>query len=423
MPKTKLNLTKGKAAELIQAAERELSAQFDAAEKIELVNQRRILDAFRNHRVAEEHFAERTGYGIDDPGRQVIDSIFADVFETEAAAVRMQMVSGTHAIACALFGNLKAAERMVVLTGRPYDTLHQVIGAGERVEGSLVANGIDYVEFDLFARDQSLSKARERICQLAQSPTRLVHVQKSCGYSFDRPALSNQQIAEICSIVHQANPDCIVMIDNCYGEFVEDREPTALGADLVAGSLIKNPGGGLAISGGYIAGKKKLVDAALRRLTAPGIDGHLGVTFNQNRLLLEGLFLAPTVVLNALKSAMLIAQVLTQLGYLVKPAAGEPRADIIQAVQFGAPEPLAAFMKAVQKNSPVNSHVVPEPALMPGYEDKVIMAGGTFVENSTIEFSADAPWRPPFVAYIQGGISYLHVKCALEEALLGLLPG
>lgn len=419
MSKSKLNLTKDKISQLIKDAERQLSRQFEKAEAIALANQRRVLTAFRTHRLADEHFAERTGYGIDDPGRQIIDSIFAHVFAAEAAAVRMQLVSGTHAIACALFGNLQAGDRLVTLTGRPYDTLDQVIGNGKHAPGSLVANGVEFIEFDIFRA----ANATQRIAELAQPPTRMVHIQKSCGYSFERPSLSNERIAALSAAVHDANPHCVVMVDNCYGEFVEDQEPTDAGADLVAGSLIKNPGGGLAVSGGYIAGKQKLVEAALRRLTAPGIDGHLGVMFNQNRLLLQGLFLAPSIVLNAVKSALLQAQVFAELGYRVKPGPQEPRADIIQSVEFGAPQPLLAFLKAVQNNSPVNAHVTPEAAAMPGYEDKVVMAGGTFVEGSTIEFSADAPWRPPYAAFIQGGLSYLHVKCALEEALLGMLDG
>ncbi|HEY9793160.1 MAG TPA: methionine gamma-lyase family protein [Candidatus Obscuribacterales bacterium] len=401
----------------IKEAEEKLSAQFARLEEIACTNQKRVLDAFKEHRVTEEHFAERTGYGIDDHARELLDKIFASVFESEAAAVRMQIVSGTHALACALLGNLQSGERMVCLTGTPYDTLDKVIGHRHHESGSLVASGVQYVEADVCSEGVSDGFNAQPLAELLKPPTRMAYIQKSCGYSFERRTLKNADIEKLAAKVHAINPTCIVMVDNCYGEFVEDHEPTAIGADLVAGSLIKNPGGGLAITGGYIAGKKQLVEAALRRLTAPGIDGHLGIMFNQNRLLLQGLFLAPTVVFNAVKGALLVAQVFSELGYEVKPAPDEARADIIQAIKFGGAEALTAFLKAIQQNSPVNSHVTPEPALMPGYEDQVIMAGGTFIEGSTIEFSADGPLRPPYVAFVQGGLTYFHVKCALAGAL------
>lgn len=404
----------------IKNAEEKLAPQFERLEEIALSNQQRVLSAFRQHRVTEEHFAERTGYGIDDAARELIDSVFATIFETEAAAVRMQIVSGTHALASALLGNLRRGDRMVCLTGAPYDTLDKVIGNKSHQPGSVVDTGVEYIETDVITAYASAQERAEQIAQLLQTPTQMVYIQKSCGYSFQRTTISNEQISELASTVHKLNPDCLVMVDNCYGEFVEEHEPTAIGADIVAGSLIKNPGGGLAITGGYIAGKRAPVGAALRRLTAPGIDGHLGILFNQNRLLLQGLFQAPTVVFNAVKSALLVAQVFADLGYDVKPLPTQPRADIIQAIKFGAPEPLIAFLKAVQRFSPVNSHVIPEPALMPGYEDKVVMAGGTFIEGSTIEFSADGPLRPPYVAFVQGGLSYLHVKCAIAGALEAL---
>lgn len=403
--------------DLIEKAEKQLSAQFARVDGIALANQRRVLAAFRQHRVSDEHFAERTGYGIDDHARDVIDAVFASVFQTEAAAVRMQIVSGTHALACALLGNLRSGDRLVCLTGTPYDTLEQVIGHNCQEPGSLTASGVTYVQADL---PGNLGLDETSIANLIKPPTRMAYIQKSCGYSFERKTLTNAEIASLADKVHKANPDCIVMVDNCYGEFVEDGEPTAHGADLVAGSLIKNPGGGLALTGGYIAGKQALVAAALRRLTAPGIDGHLGVLFNQNRLLLQGLFLAPSVVSHAVKSALLVAQVFSDLGYEVKPAPDQARADIIQAIKFGRPEALIEFLKTIQHYSPVNSHVTPEPALMPGYQDKVIMAGGTFIEGSTIEFSADGPLRPPYVAFVQGALSYFHVKCALAGALEAL---
>jgi cystathionine beta-lyase family protein involved in aluminum resistance len=416
-------MTEQKAVQLIEEAEAALAAQFKQAEKIALSNQRRILDAFREHRLTEEFFAERTGYGMDDAGREAMDKIFASALQAEAAAVRMQLVSGTHALACALFGNLKPGDRMAAITGAPYDTMEQVIGHKVAADGSLKALSVDYIEGD--AIDPSLSKeSRDALLQrLLAAPTRLAYIQKSCGYSFDRRSISVTEIEELCAAIRKIRPECIIMVDNCYGEFVEDREPPAVGADLIAGSLIKNPGGGLAISGGYIAGKQRYVDAALTRLTAPGIGGHLGLTFNQNRLLMQGLFMAPTVVCNAVKGAMLIAELFNRLGYAVRPQPDERRVDIIQSIKFGEADALIAFLKSIQASSPVNAHVAPEPAEMPGYEDKVVMAGGTFVEGSTIEFSADGPLRPPFVAFVQGGLSYFHIKCALIGAVEAALSG
>lgn len=406
-------------AALIDEAESTLAEQFRRVDRIAIGNQRRVLDAFREHRLTEEFFAERTGYGMDDAGREAMDAIYASVFQAEAAAVRMQIVSGTHAIACALFGNLQPGDRMLSVTGAPYDTMEKVIGEKIPSQGSLRSMNVEYAEvnaIDPANRKQTLS-------QSLKQPTKLVYIQKSCGYSFERPTLSVHEIRALCGLIKEISPDSIIMVDNCYGEFVEEQEPTAVGADIMAGSLIKNPGGGLALSGGYIAGKKKYVDAALIRLTAPGIGGHLGLTFNQNRLLMQGLFLAPTVVSNAVKGALLVAEVFQKLGYSVRPESGVPRADIIQSIKFGEPTALIAFLKAIQQNSPVNAHVAPEPADMPGYEDKVVMAGGTFIEGSTIEFSADGPLRPPFVAFVQGGLSYFHVRCALEGALEAAFSG
>lgn len=388
-----------------------------------MINQRRVLDAFREHRLTEEFFAERTGYGMDDAGREAMDNIYAAALQAEAAAVRMQIVSGTHALACALLGNLQPGQRVASVTGSPYDTMHKVIGTNTNAPGSVLGQGMLYVEDDCISPALSASERRQRLQSLLAAPTRIAYIQKSCGYSFERRTLTVAEIGELCTEIRAIRPDCIIMVDNCYGEFVEEAEPTAVGADIMAGSLIKNPGGGLAISGGYIAGKRQYVDAALNRLTAPGIGGHLGLTFNQNRLLMQGLFLAPTVVSNAVKGAMLIAAVFDRLGYDVRPAAGDVRGDIIQSIKFGEAQALIDFLKAIQFNSPVNAHVAPEPADMPGYDDKVVMAGGTFVEGSTIEFSADGPLRPPFVAFVQGGISYFHVKCALQGALEAVLIG
>jgi cystathionine beta-lyase family protein involved in aluminum resistance len=418
-----IGLVESKEKQLVDSAEASLAPVYKRIDEIALKNQAKVLNAFRKHRLTEEYFAERTGYGMDDAARDFIDEAFATIFGAEAAAVRMQLVSGTHALACALFGNLMPGDRMVTLTGAPYDTLEKVIGYKVESSGSLKSLGVLYQECDLIALLDDEKAMRKTLQESVAAPTRMAYIQKSCGYSFTRRTLTSQDIEKICKLVHDLNPDCIVLVDNCYGEFVEEVEPTEVGADLIAGSLIKNPGGGLAISGGYIAGRARFVEAALNRLTAPGIGGHLGLTFNQNRLLLQGLFTAPAVVSNAVKAACLTAEVFKRIKFDVKPESHEIRGDIIQAIRFGDAPRLVNFLKAIQSFSPVNAHVVPEPATMPGYEDKVVMAGGTFIEGSTIEFSADGPLRPPYVAFVQGGLTYQHVKCALVGTLeLGSTP-
>lgn len=403
--------------DLIRTAEKSLAGEFEFIEETALHNQRKVLDAFRNHKLTEEHFAERTGYGIDDAGREVLDKIYAQVFGAEAAAVRMQIVSGTHALALCLYGCLKPGDRLLSITGKPYDTLQQVIGIAGNQTGTLKELGVEYSEAEISAASTEDPETISQLKKLLAAPTRLVTIQKSCGYSFDRDTLSNAEISRLIALVKKINPDVLVMVDNCYGEFVETTEPTDHGADIIAGSLIKNPGGGLAISGGYIAGRKDLIDRALNRLTAPGIGGHQGVSFNQGRMLFQGLFLAPTVVASAVKGAMLCSAVFQELGLEVKPLPAARRHDIIQAIKFGDKRRLVNFCLAVQYFSPVNAHVSPEPAEMPGYEDQVVMAGGTFVEGSTIELSADGPLRPPYSAFLQGGLTYLHVKCMLEGAV------
>lgn len=404
---------------IIDAAEEALSPAFRRVDEVAYVNQRRVLEAFRLHRLTEEFFAEKTGYGRNDPGRETIDAIFATIFGAQSAAVRMQLVSGTHAIAAGLFGCLKSGDRLVCLTGDPYDTLHDVIGIGDRREpGSLKSFNISYGQMFIDPSEYDEDELANALAGILEPPVRVAYIQKSRGYSFDRRTFANKDIAKLASVVKKVNPDCIVFVDNCYGEFVETSEPTACGADLVAGSLIKNPGGGLAIAGGYLAGRTELIQASLNRITAPGIGGHQGLTYNQNRLLLQGLFMAPATVANAVKGAMLFAHALESIGLTVSPTSADERFDIIQAIEFGSRDRLVAFCRAIQMWSPVNAHVTPEPATMPGYQDEVIMAGGTFVEGSTIELSADGPLRPPFAAFLQGGLTYQHVKCALHEALM-----
>lgn len=411
------SITAAQAAKLVSGAESDLAKCFAEIDEIALINQKKVLDAFRNNKLSPEFFAERTGYGMDDTARDVIDSVFAEIYGAEAAAVRMQMVSGTHALACVLLGNLRAGDRLTILTGHPYDTMEKVIGIAGNEPGSLKDLGVEYMECDLIPLLNDEVKLKEQLRTSLAAPTRMAYIQKSCGYSMARPTLLNSEIGKLVQAIREVRPDVLIMVDNCYGELVEANEPLAVGADMIAGSFIKNPGGGLAICGGYFAGKTPNVDAALNRLTSPGIGGHLGLSFNQNRLLFQGLFLAPQSVANALKGAQLFAHVFAGLGFEVNPQPGKIRGDIIQAIKFGNRKSLVNFLTAMQHFSPVDAHVTPEPAEMPGYEDEVVMAGGTFVEGSTIELSADGPLRPPFVAYVQGGLTYMHVKLAL----LGLL--
>jgi cystathionine beta-lyase family protein involved in aluminum resistance len=377
----------------------------------------KVLNAFAAERVGTQHFASVSGYGHDDQGREVLDRVFARVLGAEAAAVRLQFVSGTHAIAAALFGVLRPGERMLSITGRPYDTLEEVIGLRGEGQGSLRDFGVQYEELPLLdsgAVDEAALDAA------LETPRQLVLIQRSCGYSW-RPSLSIQTIERLCERIHARQPDCVCFVDNCYGELVEEREPPEVGADLVAGSLIKNLGGTIAPAGGYVAGRASLVEQACCRLTAPGIGSEGGSGFDLHRLLLQGLFLAPQMVTEALIGADLVAAVFADLGYPVQPSAGEPRSDLIQAVQIGDPEALKLICRAFQEASPVGSYLDPVPAPMPGYASDLVMAGGTFIDGSTSEFSADAPLREPFNLYVQGGTHRAHVELALIRALCALM--
>ncbi|MEA5538901.1 methionine gamma-lyase family protein [Limnoraphis robusta Tam1] len=376
-------------------------------------NLKRVLDAFRQHRVGTHHFAGVTGYGHDDLGRQTLDRVFAEIMGAEAAAVRVQFVSGTHAIACALFGVLRPGDEILAVAGAPYDTLEEVIGLRGKSQGSLLEYGISYRQIDL-QLDRKIDWESLKVG--ITSKTRLVLIQRSCGYSW-RSSLSIAEIEKIVQIVKQQNPDTVCFVDNCYGEFIETQEPTAVGADLIAGSLIKNPGGTIAPAGGYIAGRAELVEAAACRLTAPGIGSHGGATFDQNRLLFQGLFLAPQMVGEAMKGNHLLAYVFDKLGYRVNPLPLEPRRDVIQAIELGSPQKLIAFCRALQKYSPVGSYLDPVPAEMPGYESQLVMAGGTFIDGSTSELSADGPLREPYIVFCQGGTHWTHLEIALEAAI------
>lgn len=397
---------------LLQAAEQALFPIFSEIDAQVKQNIKRVLEAFRRHRLGAHHFASVSGYGHDDLGRQTLDEVFADVMQAEAAAVRVQFVSGTHAIACALFGVLRPGDEMLAVAGSPYDTLEEVIGLRGQNQGSLIDFGIHY-------RQLSLAEGTidwEILKQSVTECTRLVLIQRSCGYSW-RSSLSVTDIEKIVHIVKQQNPNTVCFVDNCYGEFIGELEPTAVGADLMAGSLIKNPGGTIVTAGGYVAGRADLVEAAACRLTAPGIGSHGGATFDQNRLLFQGLFLAPQMVGEAMKGNHLVAYVFNQLGYPVNPAPLAPRRDVIQAIQLGSAKKLIAFCRAIQQHSPVGSYLDPIPAQMPGYESQLVMAGGTFIDGSTSEFSADGPLREPYIVFCQGGTHWTHCAIALETAI------
>jgi cystathionine beta-lyase family protein involved in aluminum resistance len=378
-----------------------------------------VLTAMAAERVGTQHFASVSGYGHGDQGRDTLDRVFARVLQAEAAAVRLQFVSGTHAITAALFGVLRPGDRLLALTGRPYDTLEEVIGLRGNGMGSLADFGIVYDELPL----TPAGLVDEAKLDTALSvPTRMVLIQRSCGYSW-RPSLGVRAIGQLCERVKALQPDCLCLVDNCYGELVQDLEPTAVGADLIAGSLIKNLGGTIAPAGGYVAGQRQLVEQACCRLTAPGIGSEGGSSFDLNRLLFQGLFLAPQMVAEALIGAELVAKVFANLGYAVSPKPGEERSDVIQAVRLGSAEALKAVCRAFQSASPVGSYLDPVPAPMPGYASDLVMAGGTFIDGSTSEFSADAPLREPFVLFSQGGSHHAHTALALERALPALVQG
>lgn len=401
--------------EIIKNAEKQLQKQFEIIDEIRDYNQEKVLDAFIENKVAPEHFYTVSGYGHDDLGREVLDKVFASVFKTEKALVRIHFASGTHTLACALFGNLKYGDKLISVTGTPYDTMQEVIGTmgdEETKRASLIGNGVIYDEVALEGDTIDYEGIKTKV----DSATTMVLIQRSKGYS-TRKSLTIDEIEKICTIVKSKNPNCICFVDNCYGEFVDKKEPTEVGADLMAGSLIKNPGGGIVEAGGYIAGKALLVERAANRLTAPGIGSEGGAMFNQHRLIFQGLFMAPSVVSEAVKGAVLASKIFDEIGYDSSPKYYEKRSDIIQNITFNAPEPLEQFCRTIQSLSPVNGYVRPIPEYIPGYEDQVIMAGGTFIEGSTIELSADGPMRAPYVAYMQGGLNYAHVKIALRKIL------
>lgn len=376
-------------------------------------NQFKVLKSFQKHRVSDSHFIPTTGYGYDDIGRDTLERIYADVFGGEAGLVRPQIISGTHAISIALFGVLRPGDELVYITGKPYDTLEEIVGIRGEGTGSLRDFKIGYQTVDLDERGKvDFAKVGSTI----SSKTKMIGIQRSKGYA-NRPSFTIEEIKEMILFIKEMNPEIVVFVDNCYGEFVEELEPCHVGADLIAGSLIKNPGGGLAKTGGYIVGEKKLIEACSFRMTSPGIGAEAGASLYTLQDMYQGFFLAPHVVSQSLKGAVFTSALLTELGMNTNPAPTDYRTDLIQSVQFDNKEKMVAFCQAIQFASPINSHFTPYPNYMPGYEDDVIMAAGTFIQGSSIELSADGPIRPPYVAYVQGGLTYSHVKIAVCTAI------
>ena len=400
--------------DLSNKVEEEIKEQFSKIEKIKEQNSLKVLEAFQSCNLQEMHLNSSTGYGIDEPGRNKIEEIYAKVFKAEDALVRAQFISGTHALAITLSALLRPNDTMISITGTPYDTLQTVIGCGEEVsKSSLKAYGIKYEQIELKDNEFDIRTIQER---LRKKDVKLVEIQRSKGYS-TRKSLTIEKIEEAIKAIREINKEVIIMVDNCYGEFVQDREPIEVGADIAVGSLMKNLGAGIATSGAYIVGKKDLIELCAERLTAPGIGKEIGPSLGQNTSLLKGLFFAPQVVCSSVKTAIFASRILEKLGYDVDPKYNEERADIVQTIKLGSEEKLVKFCQGIQKGSPIDSNVIPYPGEMGGYEDKVIMAAGTFTEGSTIELSCDGPIREPYIAYMQGGLTYEYGKFGILKAI------
>lgn len=390
-----------------------VALQSKKLEKAALFNTEKVITAFRNNMVSDFYLKPTTGYAYSDVGRDKLDLIYAEIFKTEAALVRSQFVSGTHALAVALLGNLRAGDELIAVTGTPYDTMQTIIGYPEKTEGSLVDLGIEYKEIPMTGDHVDLAAVKKAVT----AKTKMIHIQRSCGYSSMRKTIDVAEIGRICQAAKEANPNVICFVDNCYGEFIEKQEPTEVGADLMAGSLIKNLGGGFAPTGGYIVGRQDLVEKASYRLTAPGLGGEMGATLGDTaREFYQGLFMAPHIVLQAVKTSIFAASVFKSLGYAVKPQPEDPRSDIIQAITLETRKRLCDFCVAIQSNSPVDAHVEPVPSPLPGYQDEIIMAAGTFVQGASIELSADGPCREPFNVFFQGGLTFEHGRLAIMAA-------
>lgn len=412
-----VNDIKPEVYELARQAEEEIRPQFERVDRIAMLNTRKVMTAFQDNKVSDSCFAGTTGYGYDDLGREVLDKVYAQVFCTEAALVRIGFVNGTHALSAALFGILKPGDTLLSVTGLPYDTLRNAIGIEGDCHGSLKFYGINYKQVDLKDGEADLEAIK---AALADRSISAVLIQRSRGYE-NRKALSAEEIGEICSAVKSVAPNVTVMVDNCYGEFTGEHEPTEYGVDIMAGSLIKNPGGGLAPTGGYIVGRKDLVENAAMRLTTPGIGGECGASLGNNRLLFQGFFMAPHIVAQAIKTVTFCSAMMKKIGFESSPAPDEARNDIIQMVTLKNSENMKKFCRGVQAGAPVDSYVTPEPWQMPGYNVPVIMAAGAFVQGSSIELSADGPMREPYTLYVQGGITYESGKLGIMMAVNEML--
>ena len=400
--------------ELSQEVEKEVKVEFEKIDKIKEINSLKVLEAFQYCRLSEMHLHSSTGYGIDEIGRDKIEEIYSRIFRTEDALVRAQLISGTHALAITLFGLLRPGDTMISISGAPYDTLQTAIGiSNEESKSSLKSFGVKYEQIELVDNDFDIATIKERV---AKKNVKLIEIQRSKGYS-TRKSLTINKIERVIKAIREVNKEVIIMVDNCYGEFVEEKEPTEVGADIIVGSLMKNLGAGIATSGAYIAGKKDLIELCAERLTAPGVGKEIGPSLNQNPLFLKGLFFAPSVVASSVKNAVFASRILERLGYNVSPKYNEPRADIVQTIELGNADKLVKFCQGIQMGSPIDSHVVPVPSDMGGYDDKVIMAAGTFTEGSTIELSCDGPIREPYIAYMQGGLTYEYGKLGILKAL------
>ena len=412
-----------KLLELAERIEGELAPSFAEIDNLAMYHQARVLKAFQDANISDNHFAWNTGYGYDDAGRDAVERVFANVFSGEKALVRTNIVNGTHAISLALLGLLRRGDKLIYCTGTPYDTLQSVIGyssadnSSDINQGTLKDLGVEYEEIELLSDGSiDLDTLREKLTP----NVKMVAIQRSKGYSF-RNSITVNQIENVSNLVHDINPDIILMIDNCYCEFIQEKEPLEAGADIICGSLIKNPGGGLALSGGFLCGKEKLIDQISYRLTCPGIGSECGLTFGQNRTILQGLFQAPRVTAGAVKGAIFCGKLFENLGFKVFPNDDSPRCDIIQAVELSEPEAVKTFCKGIQAASPIDARITPVPAPMPGYDDEVIMAAGTFVQGSSIELSADGPLRAPYAVYFQGGLTYEHSKIGVLNAAQHLI--
>lgn len=398
--------------ELSQKAEKEVKSQFEQIQKVCEYNSLKVLKAFQDNHISDMHFGSTTGYGYGDIGRDTIEKVFAQVLGTQDSLVRGQFISGTHALTVALFAFLRPGDTMLSICGKPYDTLDSVIGIQENAS-SLKSFGMHYEQIDLIENQFDIEKIKQR---LAKSKVKLIEIQRSRGYSV-RKSITLSQVEEVIKAIRQIDKEVIIMVDNCYCEFVQEKEPTEVGADVIVGSLIKNLGGGIAPNGAYIAGRADLVDLAAQRLTSPGQGKEVGPTLGMNKMILQGLFMAPSVVASSLKTAVLASKMLEDLGYCPEPRYNQERADIVQTIQFGNQKDLIKYCQGIQMGSPVDSNSIPEPWDMPGYQDKVIMAAGAFTQGSSIELSCDAPIRPPFVAFMQGGLTYEYGKLGVLKAI------